>query len=116
MSLARVRICRGFGGRSSGFPRLRFLGHTGGDRLSRTYAAGDIFFFPSRTEVIPNNLIESMASGLAVVTDDVGVNRAIVKDGVTGILVGGTDALPGDVTAYVDALVSLLRDPPRASA
>ena len=63
--------------------------------------------------MIPNNLIESMASGLAVVTDDVGVNRAIVKDGVTGILVGGTDALPGDVTAYVDALVSLLRDPDR---
>ena len=95
------------------FPEVKFLGHTGGDRLSRTYAAGDIFFFPSRTEVIPNNLIESMASGLAVVTDDVGVNRAIVKDGVTGILVGGTDALPGDVTAYVDALVSLLRDPDR---
>ena len=95
------------------FPEVKILGHTGGDRLSRTYAAGDIFFFPSRTEVIPNNLIESMASGLAVVTDDVGVNRAIVKDGVTGILVGGTDALPGDVTAYVDALVSLLRDPDR---
>ena len=93
------------------FPEVKILGHTGGDRLSRTYAAGDIFFFPSRTEVIPNNLIESMASGLAVVTDDVGVNRAIVKDGVTGILVGGTDALPGDVTAYVDALVSLLRNP-----
>ena len=93
------------------FPEVKILGHTGGDRLSRTYAAGDIFFFPSRTEVIPNNLIESMASGLAVVTDDVGVNRAIVKDGVTGVLVGGTDALPGDVTAYVDALVSLLRDP-----
>ena len=68
---------------------------------------------PSRTEVIPNNLIESMASGLAVVTDDVGVNRAIVKDGVTGVLVGGTEALPGDVTAYVDALVTLLRDPER---
>ena len=95
------------------FPEVKILGHTGGDRLSRTYAAGDVFFFPSRTEVIPNNLIESMASGLAVVTDDVGVNRAIVKDGVTGVLVGGTEALPGDVTAYVDALVTLLRDPER---
>jgi glycosyltransferase involved in cell wall biosynthesis len=63
------------------------LGHAGGDRLADTYANGDIFFFPSRTEVFPNNLIEAMASGLPVITDDVGVNRAIVKDGVTGVLV-----------------------------
>ena len=32
-----------------------------------------------------------MASGLPVITDDVGVNRAIVKDGVTGILVKDVD-------------------------
>jgi phosphatidylinositol alpha 1,6-mannosyltransferase len=50
---------------------VKILGHTGGDRLALTYAAGDIFFFPSRTEVFPNNLIEAMASGLSVVTDDV---------------------------------------------
>ena len=99
-----------------GLPEVRILGHTGGDRLSLTYAAGDIFFFPSRTEVFPNNLIEAMASGLPVVTDDVGINRAIVKDGVTGVLVKGTDPIPGDVSPYVDALADLLRDPERRDA
>ena len=99
-----------------GFPEVRILGHTGGDRLSLTYAAGDVFFFPSRTEVFPNNLIEAMASGLPVVTDDVGINRAIVKDDVTGVLVKGTDPIPGDVSPYVDALAGLLRDSRRRDA
>jgi glycosyltransferase involved in cell wall biosynthesis len=34
-------------------PEVRILGHTGGDKLALTYAAGDIFFFPSRSEVFP---------------------------------------------------------------
>ena len=98
------------------YPRVRVLGHAGGDRLAEIYANGDIFFFPSRTEVFPNNLIEAMASGLPVVTDDVGVNRAIVKDGVTGVIVKDTDPLPGDVSGWVEALVDLLRSPARRDA
>ena len=46
-----------------------------------------------------NNLIEAMASGLPVVTDDVGVNRAIVKDGVTGVLVKDADPLPKEAVS-----------------
>ena len=86
------------------------LGHTGGTNLAKTYAAGDIFFFPSKTEVIPNNLIEAMASGLPVITDDVGVNRAIVQDEVSGIIVKNTEPIPGDVTNYVSALIRLMKD------
>ena len=88
------------------------LGHSGGLSLSKTYAGGDIFFFPSRTEVIPNNIIEAMASGLPVVTDNVGVNRAIVDDGKTGILISTTSAEPvsSDIENYVDAIVSLMTD------
>ena len=88
------------------------LGHSGGLSLSKTSPGGDIFFFPSRTEVIPNNIIEAMASGLPVVTDDVGVNRAIVDDGKTGILISTTSAEPvsSDIKNYVDAIVSLMTD------
>ena len=98
------------------YPRVRILGHAGGDRLAEIYANGDVFFFPSRTEVFPNNLIEAMASGLPVVTDDVGVNRAIVKDGVTGVLVKDADPLPGDVSGWTEALVDLLKNPQKRDA
>ena len=98
------------------FPRVRILGHAGGDRLAEIYANGDVFFFPSRTEVFPNNLIEAMASGLPVVTDDVGVNRAIVKDGVTGVLVKDADPLPGDVSGWLEALVDVLKNPQKRDA
>ena len=98
------------------FPRVRILGHAGGDRLAEIYANGDVFFFPSRTEVFPNNLIEAMASGLPVVTDDVGVNRAIVKDGVTGVLVKDADPLPGDVSGWLEALVDVLKNPRKRDA
>ncbi|CAL6399845.1 unnamed protein product [Bathycoccus prasinos] len=88
------------------------LGHSGGLSLSKTYAGGDIFFFPSRTEVIPNNIIEAMASGLPVVTDNVGVNRAIVDDEKTGILISTTSADPvsSDIKNYADAIESLMTD------
>ena len=99
-----------------GYENVKILGHAGGDRLADTYSNGDIFFFPSRTEVFPNNLIEAMASGLPVITDDVGVNRAIVKDGVTGILVKDVEAMPGDVSNWVEAVVDLLRKPEKRDA
>lgn len=94
----------------SKYDNVVILGHKGGENLAKTYAAGDIFFFPSKTEVIPNNLIEAMASGLPVVTDDVGVNRAIVQDEVSGIIVKNTRPIPGNVKNYVDALTRLMKD------
>ena len=97
-------------GTLSQYSNVVILGHKGGANLAKTYAAGDIFFFPSKTEVIPNNLIEAMASGLPVVTDDVGVNRAIVQDGVSGIIVKHTAVIPRDVSNYVHALKRLMKD------
>ena len=94
----------------SKYKNVVILGHKGGENLAKTYAAGDIFFFPSKTEVIPNNLIEAMASGLPVVTDDVGVNRAIVQDEVSGIIVKNTQPIPGSVRNYVNALTRLMKD------
>jgi len=53
-----------------------------------------------------------MASGLPVVTDNVGVNRAIVDDGKTGILISTTSADPvsSDIKNYADAIMSLMTD------
>lgn len=57
-------------------------------RLIRT---ADLFVFPSRTEGMPNALLEAMAGGLPVVTTDVPGCRDLVTDGVTGRLVPPND-------------------------
>jgi len=110
MGWLRYRLPEGPGGAAA--PPVLYLGHSKGHSLATVLASADVFFFPSRTEVFPNNLAESMASGLAVLADDVGVVRALVAHNVTGILVpperrgrGG-----GGVGAHADALRLLLSD------
>lgn len=49
--------------------------------------ASDIFILPSYSEGLPNVLLEASASGLAVITTDIGGSRDIVLDGVTGYIV-----------------------------
>lgn len=73
--------------------------------VSRFLKAADLFVFPSRTEGMPNALLEAMASGLAVVTTDVPGCRDVVEDGKTGVLVPF-----GDVGALSAALCKLLTD------
>jgi glycosyltransferase involved in cell wall biosynthesis len=63
----------------------------------------------SRSEGIPTVLLEAMASGLPVVTTDVGGVREVVEDGVNGYVVA-----VGDEQALADALVSLASNPGRA--
>jgi len=60
-------------------------------------AASDVLCLTSRAEAFPNVVGEAMATGLAVVTTDVGDVRALVGD--DGVLVP-----PGDVGALADAL------------
>jgi glycosyltransferase involved in cell wall biosynthesis len=51
-------------------------------------------------------IMEAMASGLPVITTDVGALREEVKDGVTGLLVP-----PHDATALAAATLRLVRQP-----
>lgn len=68
----------------------------------------DVFALPSRTEGLSIALLEACASGLAVVATAVGGNPEIVRDGVTGLLVGSDDA-----PALQSALDALLGDEAR---
>jgi glycosyltransferase involved in cell wall biosynthesis len=48
------------------YPEVTFVGPKFGEELSRYYAAGDVFVFPSRTDTFGLVVLEAMASGLPV--------------------------------------------------
>lgn len=64
------------------------------------------FVLPSLAEGISNTVLEAMATGLPVIATDVGGNRDLVVDGVTGVLVS-----VGDVEGIAQQLVRLARSP-----
>ncbi len=66
----------------------------------------DISVLTSRSEGMPNSLVEAMAAGRAAVATSVGASPAAVQDGRTGFLIS-----PGDVDHLRDRLGVLLADP-----
>ena len=71
----------------------------------------DLFVFCSRTEGLPNSLLEAMAAALPIVAVDVPGCRDLILPGKTGLLVPA-----GDVEAIAQAWETLLASPDRARA
>ena len=67
--------------------------------------ACDVFAFPSRTEGLPNALLEAMAAGCPIVTTDVAGCRDLIAHQQTGLLVPY-----GDTQALATAILRLLED------
>lgn len=72
-----------------------FLGPRGREELPDLYRAADAFVLATQNEGWANVLHEALASGIPVVTTEVGGNRQVLGDGAHGILVpfGDADAL-----------------------
>ncbi|GIV17134.1 MAG: glycosyl transferase [Armatimonadota bacterium] len=66
-------------------PHVRFLGIR--RDVPQLMNAADAYVMSSSREGLPNVLLEAHATGLPVVATDVGGNREIVVDGVTGFIV-----------------------------
>ena len=71
--------------------------------LKELYAKADIFVFPTQADCFPMAVIEAMATGLPVITTDVGALTDEVENGVNGFIVPPRDA--GAVVAAVRTLV-----------
>jgi glycosyltransferase involved in cell wall biosynthesis len=89
-------------------PGAVFTGHLDGKALGRAVASADILVNPSVTEAFGNVNLEAMASGLAIVSADVGSAQALIQNGKQGLLVE-----PMDPAAYADAVETLIRFPAR---
>jgi L-malate glycosyltransferase len=88
--------------------RFAFLGQC--QNVPDVLAASGVFVLPSRSEALPNAVIEAMAAGLPVVATDVGGLPELITQDVTGVLVP-----PGDARALAAAVIDLMDHPERAA-
>lgn len=87
---------------------VRFVGRVDNADMPGLYRSADIMVNTSLVDNTPNAILEAWASGVPVVSSDVGGIRHLVDDGVTGCLVPAR--APEAVAAAIE---SLLAEPSR---
>ena len=83
---------------------VRFLGER--TDVWHVMPQADLVVLSTHYEGCSNAIMEAMAAGRPVVATDVGGNRELIEEGVTGLLVP-----PADADALAAAMARLLRDP-----
>ena len=91
--------------------RVRHIQLRTRDELARAYYASDVSLVTSRQEGGPKAVLESMATGVPLVTTRVGQAQELVVDGRNGLL-----ADVDDVEALADAVVRVREDAALAEA
>jgi glycosyltransferase involved in cell wall biosynthesis len=113
----RLRYCIVGGGPNEEAVRAAIRGQRLDDRIvllglredARALLSGfDLFVLTSKTEGLPNTIMEAMAAGLPCVCTDVGGCRELVEPGVTGYLVA-----PDDAGGLAARILELAGDPER---
>lgn len=105
-------------GEGAELPRLRQLAGTLGvahavtfagaldqDAMARLYREADAMLNPSLADNLPVSILEALASGVPVVSTDVGGISCLLEHGATGLLVA-----PGDAEAMARQLLAVLHD------
>ena len=87
-------------------PQGIFVGQQTGPELARALASADVLLNPSITEAFGNVTLEAMACGLPVIAADATGATNLVHNGITGLLVDGTE--PDE---FAEALAAYARDP-----
>ncbi|WP_439924758.1 glycosyltransferase family 4 protein [Nitrobacter sp. JJSN] len=68
------------------YPDAVFLGPRTGEQLAKTYAAADVFVFPSRTDTFGLVLLEALASGVPVAAFPVAGPRDVIGEAPVAVL------------------------------
>jgi len=76
------------------------------DDIPEILSGTDIFVLPSYSEGLSNALMEAMSSGCACIASEVGGNRFLLQNGVSGFLFP-----PGDIQALRSHVRRLVEDP-----
>jgi len=84
---------------------VTFAGRVAPSEIHAYYANADIYVQAPRIDNMPLSLLEAFASGLPVVSTDVGGVPSMLRHGVDGLLVADNDA-----DALADQIVKLLTD------
>jgi phenylacetate-CoA ligase len=89
---------------------VHFAGHRDKDQMAALYRDSDIVLNPSLADNMPNSVLEALASGVPVVSTDVGGLPYLLQHQHNGLLVP-----PGDASAMAIAIVELLDNPTLAA-
>jgi len=89
---------------------VRFLGRLERSDMAALYRSADVTLNPARVDNMPNSVLESLASGVPVVSTNVGGVPYLVEQGRTALLVEA-----GDSAAMAAALADLLSQPALAA-
>jgi len=84
---------------------VAFVGRLERDAVAALYREADVALNPSTVDNMPNSVLEALASGVPVVSTDVGGVPHIVRDGASALLVP-----PRDPQAMAAAVLRLLDD------
>jgi glycosyltransferase involved in cell wall biosynthesis len=84
---------------------VRFTGRIDNERIAQLYAQADLLLNPACVDNTPISLLEAMASGVPIVSTNVGGVPYLVADGRQALLVP-----PRDPQAMADAALRLLAD------
>jgi glycosyltransferase involved in cell wall biosynthesis len=90
---------------------VTFTGRVDNEAMAALYRDADLMLNPSKVDNMPNSVLEALASGVPVVSTNVGGVPFLVDDGKTALLVP-----PQAPQAMADAILRLVDEPALAAA